>query len=99
MSFTQADYDVHLLPSRTVYVKIELLNSSNSVVDRLEGISLSGNVSVTSDSLIRRTANLTMVLSNSLLPSESNKIWITNKIRLFIGLEDYSNIIHYNNPI
>lgn len=95
--YTQADYDTHLLPSRSVYVQIDLLNSSNVVVNRLEGISTSGQVSVSSDSLIRRTANLNMVLSDDLLPSEQSQLWITNKIRLFVGLEDYSDTIHYFN--
>jgi len=97
MGFTQAQYDVHLLPSRIHYIKIELLNANGVVVDRLEGISLSGSSNVSADSLIRRSANITFALSFNLLPSEESKLWVTNRIRLFVGLEDYSGVINYFN--
>jgi len=97
MSFSQADYDVHLLPSRTVYVKIELLNSNQVVVNRLEGISISGSINISADSLIRRTGDIEFALQSNLLPSEESQLWITNKIRIFVGLEDYLSTINYFN--
>ena len=93
--FTQDEYNAHLQPTRVLHTRIDLLNSSGIVVDRLEGISLEGSVSANADSLIRRTATLKMALSSNLLPSQESLLWITNRIRPWIGLEDYFGTIHY----
>jgi len=95
MAISQQEYNTHLQSNRILHIKIDLLNQYNAIVDSLEGIALDGQVNVTFDSLIRRTASVKFILSNSLLPSQQSKLWINNKVRLWTGLENYSGVVFY----
>lgn len=80
---------MHLQRTRRTHIKVELLNSNDVVIDNLHGIAIDGNVDINADSLIRRTANIKFILYNNLLPSQENRLWINNRIRLWVGLEGY----------
>lgn len=97
MSFTQEQYNAHFLKSRTVYVKVEILNNQDVMIDRLDGISIDGSMNINADSLIRRTANIKFILYDYLLPTQESKLAINNRVRLWIGLSDYNDNIYYFN--
>lgn len=97
MSFTQEQYNAHFQTVRNVFVRVDLLNEQENVVDRLEGIATQGSISADSESPIRRTANVTFILYDDLLPSQESKLWITNRIQLYIGLRDYMDDVHWFN--
>lgn len=92
-----------------LYTKIELLNSEDFVVDELEGIVTSGNISIDSTSDVRRTCNLTILLNNkSLIPVDRNSvIWFDKKFKLYVGVKDFltgeiewfnKGIYYFTNP-
>jgi len=93
-NITQAEYNAHLQSTRILHIRIELLNSSDAKIDVLTGVSLSGNVNISSDSLIRRTGNIKFLLSTTLLPSQQSKLAINNKLKLWIEIEDYLGVKH-----
>jgi len=93
-NITQAEYNAHLQSTRILNVKVELLNSSDAKIDVLTGVSLSGNINVSGDSLIRRTGNIKFLLSTTLLPSQQSKLAINNKLKLWIEIEDYLSVKH-----
>lgn len=96
MFITQEMYNAHFKKYRTLFVKVEILNSQDKVVDRLEGVAIDGNVNIQSESLIRRTGNITFLLKSNLIPTSSSPLWINNKIRLWLGI-DYLDTIQYFN--
>lgn len=101
--------DVSKQSIQEVYTKIELLNKYDNVIDEIEGIVTSGNISIDATSDIRRTCNLDMVLnSDNLIPEDRNsKIWYDKKFRLNIGIKNFATdeiewydkgIYCFNNP-
>lgn len=86
---TQEQYLALQSKIRRIYVKLELLNESDEIVDSLEGIATGGNINLDSQSSYRRTGNITMVLSPkyNLLPNPSSKLWFNKRVSVFIGLE------------
>jgi hypothetical protein len=96
MYITQEMYNAHFKKYRTLYVKVEILNSQDKVVDRLEGVAIDGSVDIQAESLIRRTGNISFLLKSNLIPTPSSPLWINNKIRLWIGI-DYLDSIQYFN--
>lgn len=77
-----------------IRLKIDVYDErTNDHLETLECGVINGSISISSDSDIRRTANLTVTpLKNKRLKLESGSIiWINRKIKLHIGLYD----IHY----
>lgn len=81
------------------YMKIELLDSNFTIVDRLEGVTLNGSINVDANSDMRRSATLKFVITDSSFEVESGgRIWLDKYIRLFIGTESIlENEIIYTN--
>lgn len=84
--------DVSKQSIQEIYFKIELLNKDDNIIDELEGIVVSGNVSIDAESDIRRTCNLELVLNNkNLIPSDNgSKIWFDKKFKLNIGIKNFA---------
>jgi len=91
--FTQSNYNLLKTPTRYLYVKINLLNDNDIIIDSLEGISIDGSLNIDSESTYRRTGNLTMIVENDLIPSPTSKIWFNKRIQILIGLKDYNDNI------
>lgn len=88
--FTQEQYLVLQQSVRRLEVKIELLNTSDIVIDSFEGYSVSGSINLNSESDYRRTGSLSMVVEDStLLPSPESKIWFNRKVKVYIGLKNW----------
>lgn len=98
---SQEQYLVLQQRIRQVSVKIELLNQDDIVLDSFEGYSTSGSLNMQSDSAYRRSGSLSMIVTNGdLLPKSESKIWFNRKIRVFIGLKNFSDeMIWFNQGI
>ncbi|MEX3625175.1 hypothetical protein [Viridibacillus arvi] len=84
-----ADFaSLHLQPIRRLHITVEVLDSKDKTIEVLQGVSTSGSLNISGTSLIRRTGSLTFVLFDYLLPKESSLLWITNKIRVYAGIDD-----------
>ncbi|MCY9056049.1 hypothetical protein MOE90_20605 [Bacillus spizizenii] len=84
-----ADYaTLHLQPIRRLHVTIEVLNDDNETIEVLQGKSTAGNINNEGTSLMRRTGNLTLVLFDYLLPNQASLLWMTNKIRVYAGIDN-----------
>jgi len=80
--------DLHLQPVRKLYITIEVLDKNNDTIETVQGLSTGGSLSVSGDSLIKRTGSLSFVLFDSLLPKRGSLLWMTNKIRVYAGIEN-----------
>lgn len=70
------------------YVRIELLNHNFQVVDNLEGVCLSGSISIDADSDIRRTGNIKLVVTDSSFDVQvGGKIWLDKYVKVYVGIE------------
>lgn len=84
-----ADFaNLHLQSIRRLHVTVEILGKDDKTIEVLQGISTSGNMNINGASLIRRTGSLSFVLFDNLLPSQSSLLWMTNKIRVYAGIDD-----------
>lgn len=82
-------YDIIQQPSRDLYIKIFLLNSSFKKIGELEGICLSGNINIDVNSDIRRTCNVELIIKDSsFLVGKDKKIWLDKFINIQIGLKN-----------
>lgn len=96
--WTQEQYNVLVQRVRELNIKIEILNSNDIIVDRIEGLAIDGNIDISSDSPIRRTCSLKMVLTTKLIPSPSSPIWLNKRFRLWVGIRSLitDEIIWFN---
>ena len=88
-SYQVQQSDIELLKQsiRTVYCRIELLNSNWQVAETLEGNVSNDNFSCTEDSAVRRTYNCDIVVTDSSFKMDnSEKIWIDKYIRVYYGI-------------
>jgi hypothetical protein len=88
---TQQDYDMLQQSTRDLQVKIELLNFNLQTVDTIEGNVIDGSVNIDANQDIRRTCNISLVVTDSSFNiGEGGKIWLDKYIRINIG---YTNIL------
>lgn len=83
--------DLHLQSIRKLYITVEVLDEDLNTIETIQGLSTGGNISISNSSLIRRTGNLSFVLLDSLKPTEGSLLWMTNKIRVYAGIEDLTS--------
>lgn len=113
MAYTVTQRDLRLLkqPIKQVYIKLELINMYNSNAYDFSnfnswftpngvilGSITDGSCTITNSSDIRRTMNLTMVVTDdSYGIGYDKKIWLDTLIRPYIGIKDLTNgeIVYY----
>ena len=96
--WTHAEYQTNLSTDRVIHTKIEVLNMDNKIVDYIEGIVESGTISIGSSNMIRRTLDVTFVCKDDKLEiSSTSPIWINKRLKVYIGIEDYSKKVYYFN--
>jgi hypothetical protein len=83
--------------NKELKVKIEVLNKFDIVVDYIEGITLSGSVDIKNDGLTRRSLSLTFVANSKTEITPNSRLWINRRVRVFIGILNYSNEVEYFN--
>lgn len=86
---TNENYRVVKQNIRNIRLRIQLLNEKFQVVDNLEGNCTDGNVTINADSDIRRTCNITMVVTDaSFEVNPGGKIWMDKYIKVFVGVDN-----------
>lgn len=86
---TQQEFQVNLQPIQQKYVKIQILNWNEDVIDEIQGKCLSGNINIDATQIVRRSLDITLVLNDTkILPSPTSIIWLNKKIKVFIGIKD-----------
>lgn len=86
---TASQYRVANQRIRNKYIRINLLNFEYLTVDTLEGNAIDGTVNIDGSSDIRRTCNISMVLTDSTFNVEAGgKIWLDKFIQIYVGIKD-----------
>lgn len=86
---TQTDIDIVNQHSKELFAKVELLNKEFKVIYSLEGNLISDSFSISTDSNVRRTYSMDLVVEDtSLLIGENKKIWMDKYIRPYIGIRN-----------
>ena len=81
------------MTGRHLHIRIDLFNDKDIKIDSFEGISTSGNITLSNTGTYRRTGNLSMALNKILLPKPENKIWFDKRIKIYVGLSDFNDEI------
>ena len=94
----QLELELQTQLTRQVFIKIEILNKDNEVINEVSGSAVGGNYNIDSASAIRRTCSISFNLETGYLPSETSVFWINKKFRLYIGLKEMrTNSIYWFN--
>lgn len=89
--------NVMLQRTKTVHTKIEVLDRRDMVVGEITGLCTEGSVSINSDTMVRRTLNMTFVASRKIEIQEQSLLWINKRLRVFVGVERFNaDIIWFN---
>lgn len=84
---TNDEYMASIQQCQERFVRIDLMDRNNRVLDKLEGVAIDGNISLDGTETKRRSCDLTMhLIDNSILPSPSSKIWLNKRFRLSVGI-------------
>ena len=98
VAITSEDIRLIRQPSVECYVRINILNDNDTVLDSLEGIISDGTVSIDANSDIRRTCNFTIIPTRKqeILVNETSYIWLNRKIKMEVGIKNLrTNEIKY----
>ena len=85
---TQNDIYLLLQPTKDIHYKLEILDSNFRKLDVIEGNLISDNISISSDSNIRRTYSCELLVTNNkFLIGKNNYIWFTRFVRPYVGVK------------
>ena len=74
---------------RNLSISVNLLDSNYMVVDNFKGYITDGNVAIHANSDIRRTCEVTLVVSDSSFDIQAGgKIWLDKAIQIYCGIND-----------
>lgn len=99
MIITQTDKNIVHQSVKELTATVEILNSDLKVIDSIEGKLISDSFSINSDSAVRRTYSMELVITDSSLFFEENKyLWMDKYIRPYVGIKELrsGNIIKYS---
>lgn len=89
LPITNDQYRTSQQPYRDVRIKISLLNYNYQIVDSFEGYCTNGSITVNAESELRRTASITMVVTDtSFNVQPGGKIFLDKYIQIFLGIDD-----------
>lgn len=92
---TQTDIDL-LNRNLRLHLQGYLLNENNQTIDTLEGVIISGDGSDDASSDVRKSCSFVIhSLDSTYDIGEYNRIWLKNRVRIDIGLEDVMGEIHW----
>ena len=96
---TSLQYKTTKQTIRNKYIKINLLNFNYLIMDSLEGNVIDGEIDINANSDIRRTCNVSFILTDSSFNVQAGgKVWLDKLFQIYIGIEDInSNEIIWNN--
>lgn len=85
----QDDYSILSQQIITKYIKLEILNFQYNVVDEISGNLTAMSVNIDSESDLRRSCNLTFVVTDASFDVKAgNKIWLDKFCRPWVGYEN-----------
>ncbi|MEI6296296.1 MAG: hypothetical protein WCO84_01445 [bacterium] len=88
IQITQTNYDTSKQNIRKLSIKVNILNFQFQTVDEISGSVNSGSITIDANSDIRRTCDLSMVVSDSSIEiSSGGKIWMDKFVQIFTGIE------------
>lgn len=95
----QDDYNILSQQIITKYIKLEILNFQYNVVDEISGNLTAMSVTIDSESDLRRSCNLTFVVTDASFDVKAgNKIWLDKFCRPWVGYENiYTGKIQWYN--
>lgn len=95
----QDDYNILSQQIITKYIKLEILNFQYNVVDEISGNLTAMSVNIDSESDLRRSCNLTFVVTDSSFDVKAgNRIWLDKFCRPWVGYENiYTGKIQWYN--
>lgn len=99
LNITQNDYNVIKQKNTERYIKLNLLDFNYNIVDELSGNMLSCSVRCDADSDLRRSCNVSFVVTDSGYEvGAGNRVWLNKYIQLYIGLKNiYTQEIQWYN--
>lgn len=99
LNITQNDYNIIKQKNTERYIKLNLLDFNYNVVDELSGNMLSCSVRCDADSDLRRSCNVSFVVTDSGYEvGAANRIFLNRYIQLYIGLKNiYTQEIQWYN--
>lgn len=82
-------YSVHNQSVRSISVTVQIIDEkTDKVIETLNGLATDGSIKVDSMSLIRRTMDLTLKVTDSTFPKEGSLMWFNRKARVYIAIDD-----------
>lgn len=99
LNITQNDYNIIKQKNTERYIKLNLLDFNYNIVDELSGNMLSCSVQCDADSDLRRSCNVSFVVTDSGYEvGAGNRIFLDRYIQLYIGLKNiYTQEIQWYN--
>lgn len=99
LNITQNDYNIIKQKNTERYIKLNLLDFQYNVVDELSGNMLSCSVRCDADSDLRRSCNVSFVVTDSGFEvGPGNRVWLNRYTQLYIGLKNiYTQEIQWYN--
>ena len=93
----QKDIELLMQSDKELYYKLELLNEDLRIIDHIDGLLISDNISIDSKSDIRRTYTCTLYIKDSsFVLSRDSKIFFNKLVRPHIGImHQKSSIIQW----
>lgn len=86
---TEKDARLLFAPNKRITIKLELLDSYYQVIENLQGKATQFSMNVSSDSDIRRTASITLMVEEAeMAQGISKKVWLDNMVRAYALIED-----------
>lgn len=96
------DYNVLKQQYIKKYIRLELLDFQYNIIDELSGNMIKCNINVDSNSDLRRSCDLTLVVTTSTFDIKAgSKLWLDKFVRPYVGYENIrtGNIQWYNQGI
>lgn len=83
---------------RKISLRVDLLDFNMRTIGDLEGNVISGSINVDANADIRRTADITMVVTDSSFDiGENRKIWLDRYVQIYVGMSDVSGATSWIN--
>lgn len=88
MTITAAQVNTAKQTMRNISVRIDVLNYDYSVGGSLSGNVIDGNVSINSNSDIRRTLSITTVVTDQVSIDVNSTTWFDKYIQVYVGIDE-----------
>ena len=92
LNITAAQFNAVMQSIQSRYIKLELLNYQFQTVGSLEGVCVSGSITIDANSDVRRTGSVALVVNNSSFNVEAGgQIWLDKYIRVWVGTMSFAS--------